>query len=221
MAMPLLDPVPRKEEERGTARRGAGDMRRHSQQERLGLDASVRAGRLGLRLPVDLTFESWQRIGNQLCVIANSSTWWLGDWLVYGEEFFSDRYRMAIAKTSLSYKTLRNYAWVARKFPMSRRRDTLSLQHHAEVAALTEDEQEFWLTRAEKEGWSLNRLRREIQASRGCGQDADTVTVTISVEVSSEQEERWKEAAQVASVPLPEWITATLDRAAVQDRDTR
>ncbi|MBE3015291.1 LmbU family transcriptional regulator [Microbispora sp. NEAU-D428] len=219
MAMPLLDPVPKRGEERGTARRGVGDTRRHSPQERLGLDASVRAGRLGLRLPVDLSFESWQRIGSQLCVIANSSTWWLGDWLVYGEEFFSDRYRMAIAKTSLSYKTLRNYAWVARKFPMSRRRDTLSLQHHAEVAALPEDEQELWLTRAEKEGWPQSRLRKEIQASRSRGQDADMVTVTISVEVSSEQEERWKAAAQVASVPLPEWIATTLDRAAVKDGD--
>ncbi len=32
-------------------------------------------------------------------------------------------------------------AWVARRFPVSRRRDTVSFQHHAEVAALPEPEQ--------------------------------------------------------------------------------
>jgi hypothetical protein len=41
-----------------------------------------------------------------------------------------------------------NYAWVARRFAMSRRRDTLSFGHHAEVAALPEPEQDFWLREA-------------------------------------------------------------------------
>ncbi|MGV9385004.1 LmbU family transcriptional regulator [Nonomuraea sp. NPDC003707] len=162
-------------------------------------------------LPQDLSFELWQRIGDQLGVISNSSAWWLGDWLVYGEKSFPNRYRMAIAETSLSYKTLRNYAWVARKFPMSRRRDTLSLQHHAEVAGLPEDEQERWLTRAEEEGWSQRRLRKEIHNSAR-SQD-ERVTVTITVEVSSEREQRWKAAAQAASVSLPEWIAHSLDQA--------
>ncbi|MEV8636252.1 LmbU family transcriptional regulator [Streptosporangium sp. NPDC051023] len=165
-------------------------------------------------LPVDMSFESWRRIGDQLCVIADSSTWWLGDWLVYGEEFFPDRYRIALAKTSLSYKTLRNYAWVARKFPVSRRRDTLSLQHHAEVAALPEDQQEIWLTRAESEGWPQSRLRKEIQGSRAHIESADLVKMTISVTVSSGQEQRWIAAARNAAVSLPEWIARTLDEAA-------
>ncbi|MEV0388987.1 LmbU family transcriptional regulator [Nonomuraea sp. NPDC050643] len=162
-------------------------------------------------LPLDLSFELWQRIGDQLGVLTNSSAWWLGDWLVYGEKSFPNRYRTAIVETSLSYKTLRNYAWVARKFPMSRRRDTLSLQHHAEVAGLPVDEQERWLTRAEVEGWSQKRLRKEIHSSSHA-QD-ERVTVTITVEVSSEREQRWKAAAQASSVSLPEWIAYSLDQA--------
>ena len=43
----------------------------------------------------------------------------------------------------LDYQTLRNYAWVARRFAMSRRRDTLSFGHHAEVPALPEPEQGY------------------------------------------------------------------------------
>src|SRR5690606_5586239 len=120
---------------------------------RLGLDPAVRAGRIGLSLPTDLPFDAWRRIGDQLGVINGSSAWWLGDWLVYGEKTFPGRYRLAVSRTRLSYKTLRNYAWVARNVPMSRRRDTLSLQHHAQVAALPGDEQERWLARAEREGW--------------------------------------------------------------------
>ncbi|MEV4020563.1 LmbU family transcriptional regulator [Nonomuraea angiospora] len=131
----------------------------------------------------------------------------MGDWLVYGAEYFPDRYRIALAKTSLSYKTLRNYAWVARKFPMSRRRDTLSLQHHAEVAALP---------RAETEGCPQSKLRKEIQASRAHAQDSGQARATISVEVSSAQEQRWTAAARTAAVPLPEWIADTLDEAAVR-----
>ena len=75
-------------------------------------------------------------------------------WLVYGESQFKDRYEEAIRRTSLNYQTLRNYTWVARRFDLSRRRDNLSFGHHAEVAALDPPEQEFWLRKAEKYGWS-------------------------------------------------------------------
>ncbi|MEV4113152.1 LmbU family transcriptional regulator [Nonomuraea sp. NPDC049695] len=222
MTESLLDPAPPEGHSRrpgtlddGVTRRARSVSRSAPPGERLGLDASVRARRLGLRLPDDLSFESWEKVGDQLNVIADSSTWWLADWLVFGEESFPDRYRAALARTSLSYKTLRNYAWVARKIPMSRRRDTLSMQHHAEVAALPEGEQEMWLTRAARENWPLSRLRKEIQAGRAGALRPQPVSVTVTVQVSSEREERWKAAAEVASVPLLEWIALTLDRAAV------
>ncbi|MEV4104717.1 LmbU family transcriptional regulator [Nonomuraea sp. NPDC049649] len=167
---------------------------------------------MGLSLPTDLPFDAWRRIGDQLGVINGSSAWWLGDWLVYGEKTFPGRYRLAVSRTRLSYKTLRNYAWVARNVPMSRRRDTLSLQHHAQVAALPGDEQERWLARAEREGWPQSRLRREIQASREPG--SPPIRIAITVKVCTEREQRWKAAAEAASMPLPEWIARTLDQAA-------
>jgi hypothetical protein len=42
-----------------------------------------------------------------------------------------------------------NYAWVARRFELSRRRDTLTFGHHAELAALREPEQGSWLDQAQ------------------------------------------------------------------------
>src|SRR5918997_1429511 len=124
---------------------GSGD----SSLERSILDFGEARGmqvrRSGLSLPSEMTFDSWRELGSRVIHIANCSAWWLGDWIVYGEQSYGDRYEQAITDTSLRYQTLRNYAWVARRFPMSRRRDTLSFGHHAEVAGLPDDEQDMWL----------------------------------------------------------------------------
>jgi hypothetical protein len=121
--------------------------------------------RLGFQFPRQMAFEKWLGIGRQLSAGGSSLAWCLGDWLTYGEETYNGRYRDAIEQTSLEYQTLRNYAWVSRRFPLSRRRDTLSFGHHAEVASLAEPEQEFWLRKAEGLSWSRNRLRQEVRAS--------------------------------------------------------
>jgi hypothetical protein len=121
--------------------------------------------RTGLDLPPRLPFERWLDIGIQLSAAATSAAWCLGDWLAYGEKAYASRYRRAIELTSLDYQTLRNYAWVARQFPLSRRRDTLSFGHHAEVAALTEPEQDFWLRKAEHHHWPVKHLRRQVRTS--------------------------------------------------------
>ena len=132
--------------------------------QRIGADHLV-LPRTGLQLPANISLNGWLALGVQLSVIASSSAWCLGDWLIYGEDVYPGRYRDAIEQTSLDYKTLRNYAWVARRFSVSRRRDTLSFGHHAEVAALPRPEQDYWLRKAEELGWSRNHTRREVRAS--------------------------------------------------------
>src|SRR5580658_7119478 len=49
--------------------------------------------RKGLQLPRQLPFERWISIGHRLSVLYTSSAWCLGDWLIYGEETYSGRYR--------------------------------------------------------------------------------------------------------------------------------
>lgn len=122
--------------------------------------------RRGLQLPQHLSFEGWVSVGRHLSDIYTSSAWCLGDWLVYGEAAYRSRYREAAEQTSLDYQTLRNYAWVAKRFSLSRRRDSLSFGHHAEVAALPEAEQDFWLRKAEELRWPVKRLRHEVRASQ-------------------------------------------------------
>lgn len=182
------------------------------------IDKSALAQGNSLRFLAQIPFARWKKIGDQLSTIYNASAWWLGDWLIYGETRYPDRYKQAVKETALDYQTLRNYAWISRKIDRSRRRGTLSFQHHAEVAALPTEEQEEWLDRAERFGWSRNLLRqylrihRETSAhSRECEQAKDAV---IQVNVPVSEEERWQEAAKKMDRPLDEWMVLVLSRAA-------
>jgi hypothetical protein len=179
-----------------------------------GLQASRRAAQ-GLCLKRTMTFDEWAALGHRIAVIASASAWSLGDWLNFGEKVFGKRYRTAIDATHFDYQTLRNYAWVARSFAVSRRRDTLSFAHHAEVAALPEPAQELWLSRAEKGRWSRGELRGRLRAERRALAGArDALPVVVRVEVQPEQERRWREAAAANRLALADWLASTMDAAA-------
>lgn len=197
--------------------------------QRLGLDRSVVTRRTGLQFPDQLSFPIWERIGKQISLITDSSAWWLGDWLVYGEQEYADRYRMAVEQTSLDYQTLRNYAWVARRFSLARRRDKLSFAHHAEVAALNQEQQDLWLRRAERFSWSRNRLRRELRGTTGVdkplepvlhadngkaprkARPSNPVDVNVQLTSSREQVERWELAARLQNRDLVNWMIQALE----------
>jgi len=183
--------------------------------QRLALHPSATARRTELRLPPGLTLDSWQRIGQQIFLITDSAAWWLGDWIVFGEDTFPDRYQEAITRTSLNYQTLRNYAWIARKFDPSRRRDKLSFQHHVEVARLSSEDQNIFLDRAERMHWSRNELRHRVrQHLRKQVRSAETKIVSVQLELNPDRVARWQEAANHAGCPLPEWIASVADHAA-------
>jgi Protein of unknown function (DUF1778) len=148
-----------------------------------------------------------------VAVIADSSAWWIGDWLVFGQHVYGNRYRTAAAETGLDYQTLRNYTWVASRFVRSRRRDLLSFGHHAEVASLCEDDQDAWLRRSVVERWSRNELRRRLRAARAeaVGKPLQT---SIELRVPPERRERWEQAAAAEGRDLGSWIEDALDRAA-------
>jgi hypothetical protein len=193
----------------------AGVAQQESAGAGLRLDPTVLPRRTGLVFPGNLHFDSWRRLGRQIDLITDSSAWWLGDWLVYGEKRYPDRYQRALENVSLGYKTLRNYAWVARKIPFSRRREQLSFGHHAEVAATPEHEQEMWLSRAQGGDWTRSRLRREIRlAQSGPELDAgpgDRPSV-LALPIDPDQRERWQLTAERIGLSLVEWITELVDR---------
>ncbi|MFD9698208.1 LmbU family transcriptional regulator [Lentzea sp. NPDC059081] len=175
--------------------------------------------RVGLRLPDGLSFEAWEDAGPKLFRIVDSSAWCLGDWLVFGQNKYDDRYRRAIDKAGLDYQTLRNYAWVARKFELSRRRDALSFQHHAELASLEPREQDGWLDRAEEHGWSRNQLRRQLRDVRETEGAAGGVSTIPALRVDQASAALWTRAADSADTELRQWIVTTLNQAAADALD--
>ncbi|XVV32816.1 LmbU family transcriptional regulator (plasmid) [Streptomyces sp. CA-100214] len=200
----------------------------------------------GMVFPENLPERSWERIGSNLRELVNSSAWWLADWLIYGESTYGwRRYKEAIERTGLDYQTLRNYAWVARRFEHHRRRDALSFAHHAEVTRLSPPEQDYWLRKAEQQKWSRNELRRAVRASLAvqsgaaeapaCGEEQQEVTrlpepaadkrrqkvTTLTIELSADQLDHCAKAAAAHGLPVDEWVARTLESAVAPTTERR
>jgi hypothetical protein len=175
-------------------------------------DPDASFSRTSLGLSPKLSFERWQAIGRRVAGIAEASTWWLADWAAYGESSYGEKYRQAVEATGIGYQTLRNYAWVAGRFDVSRRRDKLSFAHHAELASLDAGEQDAWLDRAEADGWSRNELRDRLRTERR--RAADAIVEHLRLDVPSDQAERWRSAAESDGLGLPEWLIGVADLAA-------
>lgn len=204
----------------------------------VGNKATVRKS--GMAFPQNLSERSWEQIGASLRELTNSSAWWLADWLIFGEAAYGwQRYRQAIERTGLDYQTLRNYAWVARRFEHHRRRDSLSFAHHAEVTRLSPPEQDYWLRKAEQQKWSRNELRRAIRASLAeqshetdlplsSGDENQEVpqlaesagadkrrrkATTLTIELSAHQLDYYSKVAAAHGLSVDRWVTQVLDAA--------
>jgi len=163
-----------------------------------------------------MPISEWRNLGRQIFIISDSSGWWLGDWLIYGQNQYPNRYKLAITETSLDYQTLRNYAWVARRFAPERRRERLSFQHHAEVASLPPEQQDVWLDRADVHKWSRNELRRLLRQSLNSKNEDPMEVLRVRINVAPAQKERWQTAAGGSEEELLAWMVESLDRAAAR-----
>ncbi len=101
---------------------------------------------VGWELPSDLSEEDWRSAGALLGKIERSVSWWLGDWWAFGESRYGERKAIVTAEDweGPDYMTCRWAASIATKFGrpnnpaeahLPKRREGLSFQHHAEVAA--------------------------------------------------------------------------------------
>jgi hypothetical protein len=119
--------------------------------------------KVGLELRPGLPISVWQSIGRKLEAIKGSFQWWIGDWANYGVSAYGEKYTGALKETNYEKQSLENMAWVAKHLETSRRRESLSWSHHAEVAALDPEQQTQWLKLAEKQNLSVRDLRVAIK----------------------------------------------------------
>ncbi|HWF74178.1 MAG TPA: hypothetical protein VG186_12575, partial [Solirubrobacteraceae bacterium] len=101
-----------------------------------------------------------------LGMIGRGVGWWIGDWLRYGNAAYGERYVRAARITGYDVQTLMNMTYVASRVHLSRRREKLSWSHHAEVAAMSDEDQAAWLVRAEEDRLSVQDLRVMLREAR-------------------------------------------------------
>lgn len=125
-------------------------------------DGLIVLGRDGLRCEGVPTLAEFERIGLMLQQAHQMLSFWVGDWYNAGEDYHGERFAQLLDHTSFEPATVQQYAWVCRQVPHDRRNTLLSFSHHREVADLAPEEQRDWLVKAEAEGYSSHRLRREL-----------------------------------------------------------
>jgi hypothetical protein len=116
-------------------------------------------------LPDHLSYEDWARLGHALVRVHRGVQWWIGDWLLYGEHRYGEKYAQATVETGLSPDSLKRFQWVASRLPPERRHPALSFSHHEAVAAMPADAADAWLELAEQRQLSSRDFRAEVRAA--------------------------------------------------------
>jgi hypothetical protein len=178
----------RNEEEKNGVYQGVGantldqlkaltDGRDKKQIEAVFASSEIRVGAFlftptGLDVSEEASEADWNEVGKILAYLDSALQWLIGDWANWYVERQSPKddnergrlYDEICEMFNLERpKTVRNYALVCRKVHVSLRKDTLSFSHHNLVTGLDEDWQEIWLSRAEKENWSVAEMSRQMQ----------------------------------------------------------
>jgi hypothetical protein len=129
-----------------------------------------------------LSLEDWVKIGQSLAAVEHNIQWQLGDWWLFGNRKYGQSASLASASNlNISLKTLKNYAWVASRFELSRRRDNLNFSHHAEVCALPIAAAEQLLDRAFNEELSEKELRQEMSKFKSTQSYASGESATCTI----------------------------------------
>lgn len=132
----------------------------------LDLERAGAAGPRALDLPEEIGYESYESLGAFLGEFKSRINFYLGDWLIFGEGTFAERWSQACEATGLAEQTLLRIMSVCRNVAPSRRHDRLSFSVHAAVQKLGAREQRKWLARAAQAGWGYAELRKAMQAAR-------------------------------------------------------
>jgi hypothetical protein len=151
-----------------------------------------------------LDYPGWVSAGRRLGEFGRRNQWWIGDWIRYGNTRWGEKYVDAAKITGYDGKSLRNMAYVASRFDLSRRRDNLNWSHHAELAGLSQDEQDQWLERATHDRLSVADLRDLLGALRRLAKAEaalDTAPVSDATEIVGEAERRSPRRTLNATTP--------------------
>ncbi len=111
-----------------------------------------------------LSFEEWGEIWASVQGSHESSSFWVGDALVYGEIVFGESLSAALTADGIGRnERTKQCKWVCSRIEPARRRASLSFSVHRAVAKLEATEQDELLCRAETEGWDTKAMLRAVK----------------------------------------------------------
>jgi len=172
---------------------------------------------LGIEFTDDFQIESWARLGPLLKRSGIVAQWRLADWLAFAirkskeeapsvngksDRKWTDALKAYKESQRHAEQTIWKLAYVARSFPVERRRETVeSMSVYEELAALKPQQQTAWLDRVETEHLPISQLRRLLRtrkATEKWEKDADKIWDSATVKcrelltwLKSRPEEFW------------------------------
>lgn len=123
-----------------------------------------------LVIEVEMRFNEWRRLGEQLQHVTERGAWALGDHRVYGDRFEAD-YAEGVQAYDAGSRHARECAQVSRAFPVGERSPVLTWFHHHQLVNVRDHRERLrWLSAAERGGWSARELGDRLKEGRRVGE---------------------------------------------------
>jgi len=117
---------------------------------------------VGLTVVGALAFDEWIELMSTLVRLETAFQFAIGDALLYGESKFGEKYSQAMDATGMSYQSLANMVWVARRVPMCNRVVGVSWTHHRVIASIDPTDQRLLLEMARDSDMPATSLQTHI-----------------------------------------------------------
>lgn len=147
----------------------------------------------GMDVSPRVTYAEYVKTFRQINTIATISreslSWWLGDMVIAGEKFFSEKYSQAIDMTGYSYNYLKSCVYLCKKFPLEERiYRHLTPGHYKLVVGLDRSDRHAILQLADTNSWTVSDVCKRVRGE-------EPVVEPIGVGLSDE-------AKRAASEPI-------------------
>jgi hypothetical protein len=116
-----------------------------------------------------MEYGTWEKIGSVLGAVGNANKWAIGDWLIYGEHVYGEKYAQASLVLGVSEESLKIYRWVASRFPKPMRQTGLTFTHYLKLAKLMGEDPEAvsgWIQKALDNAWTASDLEGQLALTK-------------------------------------------------------
>ena len=140
----------------------------------------------GLRVTEALSPGNYRHVGRALAKIQGMSAWAVGDWANSNPDKNQGVTQEIADLVGLNVATVQTYARIAMRFPIGERRNNVNWGVHQSVAPLPPERANPLLDQAEKEGWTIEKMREKVRGTKPKPRGAVTVlngspTITLDV----------------------------------------